>query len=128
VEIKRIHYGGSHPAAQPANFQGRVRMQEIYQPDRDGEESEMVAVFFEAGARTIPHTHDGNQVLHVISGRCMVAIEGERRVVEAGDFVVVPRGAWHWHGATREGPACHISIKLPARTHWDVERRDWEEW
>lgn len=128
MDIKRIHYGESHPAAQPANFQGRVRMQALYQPDRDGEESELVAVFFEAGARTIPHTHDSNQVLQVVSGRCMIDIEGERRVAEAGHFVIVPRGAWHWHGATREGPACHISIKLPGRTHWEVERRDWEDW
>jgi quercetin dioxygenase-like cupin family protein len=100
-------------------------MQELYQPDRDGEESEVVAVFFDAGARTTPHTHESAQVLHVVSGRCIVVLEDERRIVEAGDFVVIPCGVWHWHGATGEGPMCHVSIKLPGRTNWTVPRRDW---
>lgn len=123
--IRRIDIAQAHPAARPEYFDGQVRMQELYQPDRDGEESELIAVFFEAGARTTPHTHESTQVLQVVFGRCTVVIEGDRRVVEPGDFVIVPRGVWHWHGATREGPACHISIKLPGRTSWDVPRRDW---
>ncbi len=116
----------AHPPANPAYFQGTVHMQEIYYPDRDGEESELVAVFFETGARTRPHTHDATQVLQVVAGRCIVVTEAERSFVEAGQFAVVPRGIWHWHGATADGPMCHISIKLPGRTHWDVPARDWE--
>ncbi len=125
VDIKRISIDKSHPAARPEYFGGRVRMQELYEPDRDGEESELIAVFFEAGARTTPHTHASTQVLQVISGRCLVVIEDARRVVEPGDFVTIPRGVWHWHGATSDGPMCHISIKLPGRTDWSVPRRDW---
>ncbi len=125
MNVKRIDKTQSHPAARHENFDGQVRMQELYQPDRDGEESELTAVFFEAGTRTTPHVHECTQVLQVVSGRCLVLIEGDRRVVEPGDFVIIPRGVWHWHGATREGPACHISIKLPGRTNWNVPRREW---
>jgi quercetin dioxygenase-like cupin family protein len=125
VDIKRIDSTMAHPALRAEYFGGQVRMQELYRPDRDGEESELTAVFFDTGARTTPHTHESAQVLQVISGRCQVVIEEERRIVEPGDFVIVPRGVWHWHGATREGPMCHISIKLPGRTNWSVPRRDW---
>jgi quercetin dioxygenase-like cupin family protein len=125
MEILRVDPNLAHPAARPEYFDGQVRMQPLYEPDRDGEESELIAVYFESGARTTPHTHESTQVLHVVSGRCIVVIDGERRVAEAGDFVIVPRGFWHWHGATRDGPACHISIKLPGRTDWTVPRRDW---
>jgi Uncharacterized conserved protein, contains double-stranded beta-helix domain len=125
MEIVRIDPSLAHPAARPEYFDGQVTMQPLYEPDRDGEESELIAVYFEAGARTTPHTHQSTQVLQVVSGRCIVVIDEERRIVEAGDFVIVPRGVWHWHGATREGPACHISIKLPGRTDWTVPRRDW---
>ena len=125
MDVTRIHPAQARPAAQPDYFEGRVRMQPLYQPDRDGEESELTAVFFEAGARTTPHTHASTQVLQVVSGRCVVVIENDRRVADAGDFVIVPRGIWHWHGATRDGPMCHISIKLPGRTDWTVPRRDW---
>jgi 4-carboxymuconolactone decarboxylase len=115
----------AHPALRSEYFDGLVHMQELYRPDGDGEESELTAVFFDTGARTTPHTHEGAQVLQVISGRCLIVIEEERRIVESGDFVIVPRGVWHWHGATREGAMCHISIKLPGRTNWSVPRRAW---
>lgn len=125
MEIHRVDPQLAHPAARPEYFDGAVRMQPLYAPDRDGEEPELIAVFFETGARTTPHTHESVQVLQVVSGRCVVVIEDERRIAEAGDFVIVPRGVWHWHGATRDGPACHISIKLPGRTDWTVPRRNW---
>lgn len=125
MRIIAVDLTQSHPAAHPEYFQGTVHMQDLYQPDRDGEESELIAVFFEAGARTRPHTHESTQVLQVVSGRCVVVTETERRFVEAGSFAVVPRGIWHWHGATAAGPMCHISIKLPGRTDWEVAERDW---
>ncbi|MDR7486226.1 MAG: cupin domain-containing protein [Armatimonadota bacterium] len=125
--VRRIDPAQAHPAVRPEYFEGQVRMQALYEPDRDGEESEMVAVFFEAGARTTPHTHDSTQVLQVVSGRVVVVIEDDRYIADVGDFVIIPRGLWHWHGATRDGPACHISIKLPGRTHWDVPRRNWTD-
>ena len=125
MDIKQIDITRAHPAVRPEYFDGQVRMQELYEPDRDGEESELIAVFFDTGARTTPHTHESAQALQVVSGPCLVVTEDERRVVEPGDFVIVPRGVWHWHGATREGPMCHISIKLPGRTNWSVPRRDW---
>src|SRR3990170_3023393 len=105
----------AHPPANPAYFQGTVHMQELYHPDRDGEESELVAVFFETGARTRPHTHDSTQVLHVVAGRCIVVTEAERSFVEAGQFAVVPRGIWHWPGAGLGGGVAVHSISASVR-------------
>lgn len=125
MRITTVDRAQAHPVARVEYFQGTVHMQELYQPDRDGEESELVAVFFEAGARTRPHTHESTQVLQVLSGQCVVVTETERQIVEAGHFAIVPRGIWHWHGATAKGPMCHVSIKLPGRTDWEVPVRDW---
>jgi quercetin dioxygenase-like cupin family protein len=126
VSVTAVDRGQANPPANPGYFQGSVHMQELYRPDRDGEESELVAVFFETRARTRPHMHDSNQVLQVVAGRCLLVTETARRIMEAGQIAIVPRGTWHWHGATGDGPMCHISIKLPGRTHWDVPPRDWE--
>lgn len=126
MRVTAVNRARAHPAANPDYFEGAVQMQELYQPDRDGEESELIAVFFERGARTRPHTHDSTQVLQVVTGRCIVVTERERRIVEAGSLAIVSRGIWHWHGATGDGPMCHISIKLPGRTDWTVPLREWE--
>jgi len=125
VGIAAVDRHRAHPSAHPEYFQGTVHMQELYQPDRDGEESELIAVFFDTRARTRPHTHESTQVLQVVSGRCLVVTETERRVVAAGQVAIVPQGIWHWHGATADGPMCHISIKLPGRTNWEVPPGDW---
>jgi quercetin dioxygenase-like cupin family protein len=41
----------------------------------------------------------------------------------------IPAGTWHWHGAARDSArdsaACHISIRQPGQTNWDVEERTW---
>ena len=52
MNVTKVDRRQAHPPARPEYFQGTVHMQELYRPDRDGEESELVAVFFEAGART----------------------------------------------------------------------------
>jgi quercetin dioxygenase-like cupin family protein len=88
---------------------------------------ELVAVFFEPGARTLPHVHPVEQTLVVVEGEGLVADESGRRRMRAGDVVVVPAGVWHWHGATPEAAMCHLSAKKPSDTVWDdVPLRDWE--
>lgn len=127
MKVTGVERRKAQPAEHPEYFQGTVHMQPLYQPDRDGEESELVAVFFDPGARTKPHVHESAQVLHVVYGHCVIATESERKVVGEGDYVIVPRETWHWHGATGEGAMCHISIKLPGRTNWEVPEKNWAE-
>jgi quercetin dioxygenase-like cupin family protein len=117
-------------AAEPVreNFAGEVRMQDL---NRDAPEDgvELVAVFFEPGARTLPHIHPVEQTLVVVEGEGIVADESGRRTMRAGEVVVVPAGIWHWHGATAESALCHLSAKKPSDTVWEgVPLRDWEEY
>lgn len=44
-----------------------------------------------------PHRHlKHDLVVHVIRGRGVLVLEGDRRAMAGGDIVVVPRGAVHW--------------------------------
>jgi quercetin dioxygenase-like cupin family protein len=114
--------------AQPVSghFAGEVRTQDL-NLDAPEDGVELVAVFFEAGARTLPHVHPVEQTLVVVEGEGIVADESGRRRMRAGDVVVVPAGVWHWHGATPESAVCHLSAKKPSDTVWDgVPLLDWE--
>jgi quercetin dioxygenase-like cupin family protein len=42
-----------------------------------------------------------------------------------GDVFTIPAGTWHWHGAARDTAACHISIRQPGQTNWDVAEHNW---
>jgi quercetin dioxygenase-like cupin family protein len=126
VRIDCVDRAKARPVAQPDWFPGGdVRTQALSDPD-DGDDVEILAVFFPAGARTRPHTHATAQVLQIVEGEGIVATEDERRIVRAGDFVVVPAGIWHWHGATDRSALCHLSIKPPGQTDWSSPWRDWD--
>jgi quercetin dioxygenase-like cupin family protein len=105
-------------------FEGEVNIQTLVGL-HESDEVELLAVFFNAGARTIPHTHEHDQILQIIEGEGIVATETEKNRVSAGDVITVPAGTWHWHGATRSSPMCHISIKRPGASNWKVEEKNW---
>ena len=57
------------------------------------------------------HVHDVDQVLYVTAGEGIIATETEEITIRPGDFVVIPAGEKHWHGATPElGLLAHRDI------------------
>ncbi len=109
------------------SFEGTVRTLMLVGSEQS-KELELLAVYFSAGARTHPHIHEKDQVLHFVQGKGIVATESEKKVCSVGDIVTVPGGSWHWHGATRDQAMCHISIRQPGSTNWDVEQKNWSDY
>lgn len=109
------------------HFSGTVRMQSLSVAEHD---LRVTAVFFEPDARTRPHTHTGDQLLVCVSGMGVVAIANSAERVIANDVVLVPKNTWHWHGATRNSPMCHVSVlSRDSASVWnDIETRDWEDY
>ena len=106
------------------HFEGEVHLQRLASAE-EGSEVEVLAVFFGPGARNRPHTHEHDQILHVLFGTAVVATETERAFLSSGELIRIPAQAWHWHGATPEAPMCHLAIQRPGRINWEVEERDW---
>lgn len=115
----------SGPPDRPEYFSGTVRMHHLRRPTEPGT-AELIAVYFERGARTIPHIHATDQVLYFAEGEGVVATESEKRMLKTGEIAVIPAGVWHWHGATRTSAAMHISIRSVGPTDWDVPKKNWE--
>jgi quercetin dioxygenase-like cupin family protein len=105
------------------NFDGGVVIQPLY----GAPALELLAVFFDAGARTKAHVHRDDQVLHVVEGEGVVGYEDGHRIIRPGDLVRVPAGTWHWHGGTPASAMCHLSIKPPStEDDWSPDPRDWD--
>jgi quercetin dioxygenase-like cupin family protein len=109
------------------SFEGSVRTRKLV-GNEQSKELELLAVYFSAGARTRPHIHEKDQVLHFVQGKGIIATETERKTCSVGDIVTVPGGTWHWHAATRDQAMSHISIRQPGSTNWDVDEKNWSDY
>ncbi len=102
----------------PEDFIGRVRMQNLAAAGGTAE-LDYLAVFFDAGAHTRPHTHETDQVLCFVRGTGFVWVAGEeRQLVDEHGVVVIPAGIVHMHGATNSEPICHLAVRAPAPSDW----------
>ena len=92
-----------------------TRMMEIVvQPRVNG-----YRVEFQPSSRTAWHTHSGNQILIIISGRCRFQSEKQDiREAGPGDVVLFNPGEMHWHGATPDAPMVHIAMNIDSTTNW----------
>ncbi len=118
LEAIRIDETLARPAPEPENFIGRVRMLNLAAAGGTTE-LELLAVFFDAGARTRPHVHPTDQVLVFLQGTGFVSFPDQpEQLVEEGSVVVVPAGLVHMHGATEAGPVCHLALRAPGATDW----------
>lgn len=115
------------PPERPEDFSGTVRLHYMQRP-KDPGKAELIAVYFEAGSRTIPHTHSTDQALYVVEGEGIVAAEDRRRIIRPGDIAFIPANTWHWHGATRASAMMHISMRPSGPSNWKVEKRNWDEY
>ena len=78
-------------------------------------ELDYLAVYFDAGAHTRPHTHETDQVLCFLGGSGFVWIaDQERQLVEEHGVVVMPAHVVHMHGATESEPIYHLAVRAPA--------------
>jgi quercetin dioxygenase-like cupin family protein len=126
ISVGKFDESLAKPEVRPY-FDGNVKTNMLVGAEESAE-LEVLAVYFSAGARTRPHTHAKDQVLHFVQGKGIVATETEKQFCSAGDVVTVPGGVWHWHGATREQAAVHISIRQPGPSDWDVDVKNWADY
>ena len=131
LDVFQVDPSQAGPPPEPANFTGAVRIQSMHKA-AGAQSVEALIVHFPAGARTRPHTHPGEQVLHFVrdSGFVHLVGEDEQRVPEGG-VVIVPAGVVHMHGATDDGAVVHVAIRAangPTDWHPDGVPDDWRRW
>jgi len=73
-----------------------------------------------AGLKPEPHTHPNDQIAIMIKGRMLMEVDGEARVMEAGEFAFVPRNVVH-RIQTLDEDAVVLDVFLPPRE--DIARR-----
>lgn len=117
----------AHPHPQPELFSGPVWIQELNEAS-GARELEIFAVFFDAGARTIPHTHSTDQLLYFLQGEGVIGTRESRRRYGPGGMAVIAADQWHWHGAIPTSPTCHLSIRPGGPSVWapEIPMLDWD--
>ena len=119
----------ARPHPKPEWFSGPVLIQPMNE-ESEATGLEILGVFFEAGARTLPHTHSTDQLLYFLEGVGVVGTQDDKEIYEKGGMAVIPAGEWHWHGAVPTSPAAHISIRPGGPSAWppEVPMLDWDDY
>ena len=109
MEITRN--GSQHSSPGPAaNFTGHARRDPLFKAPAP---SRMVggSVTFDAGARTVWHTHPLGQILIITAGvGCVQTWAGPVEEVKPGDIIWFAPGEKHWHGASPKVGMAHIAL------------------
>jgi quercetin dioxygenase-like cupin family protein len=129
MEKSNIHTPGKKRKINPSWFTNRVHMKEISSVIKSREQN-IYHVYFERGARTKLHIHDGSQILIATGGQGSLEIFKKSgrsnshfkikktqtvRLAE-GDVVYVPKNTLHTHGSVSVRKTfSHIAINILPR-------------
>ncbi|NQV99319.1 MAG: cupin domain-containing protein [Rhodospirillales bacterium] len=113
---------GTTKLATADKFVGKVLHDQIFVPE-DPSRLRVSRVTFTPGGRTNWHSHAVGQVLYVLSGVGRYQLDGEAvQEILAGDTVIIPPNARHWHGAAPDQMMCHLALSesddTGAATDW----------
>jgi quercetin dioxygenase-like cupin family protein len=67
-------------------------------------------VTISAGGVAAPHSHNGGQLILVLSGHGFVETATGRVTIGPGDVVISPPDEMHTHGAENDGPMSHLTV------------------
>jgi quercetin dioxygenase-like cupin family protein len=113
----RLAPAAAFEAGSPERYTGPVNVARVI---RAGDDSvRAYEVCFAPGSRTVWHAHAGEQLLVVLSGRCVVqCADGPARYLAPGEGIRVAAGVRHWHGALPTGPGSHLALNAHGPTDW----------
>jgi quercetin dioxygenase-like cupin family protein len=92
-----------------------VRIRGLSSPARGATETMTYLVELGGDQRVPDHTHDHEEVSHLVSGRWIVSIDGVDSELRPGDTAVIPAGVVH-ASFTLEGDEAVILTSMPVGT------------
>lgn len=98
-------------------FTGEVNAERAVRAHVDGGMS-LSIIHFENGARTLWHTHPGEQILYVLEGQGRAGTESDEFSLSPGDVVYAAPCERHWHGAAPGHAMTHISVTTGGAPAW----------
>ena len=139
MKKSNIYAPGDKRKINPAWFTNKVHMKDISSKIKS-KEQDIYHVYFENGAKTKVHLHNGNQILIVTKGIGSLEIfrkygssksnfkikRTEITSLKEGDIVYIPSNTLHTHGSTKKATFSHIAINiLPTKN--SIYKTTWYE-
>ena len=81
----------------------------------------MASTTLEPGHAPLPHSHEHEQIVYIISGRVRFTVGDDVAEVGPGDVLLVPPGVQHFAETIGSEPAVDLSIFTPRRDEYAAE-------
>ena len=129
MKKSNIYAPGDKRKINPEWFTNNVHMKDVSSKIKS-KEQDIYHVYFENGAKTKMHLHNGNQILIVTKGigsleifrkygsnKTNFKIKKTKKInLKEGDIVYIPSNTLHTHGSLKKATFSHIAINvLPSK-------------
>jgi len=111
------------PMRSTPNWHGLARSV-IVGPPHGAVHTEMAVGALARGGWLQRHFHSFEEALYVLAGELIVEIEGRAHRLTAGDYTLMPVGAWHALANAGSEQTRWLSVNTPVRLAPDAGRRD----
>jgi quercetin dioxygenase-like cupin family protein len=125
MKKSNIYSSGDKRKINPDWFTDKVHMKDISSKIKS-KEHDIYHVYFENGAKTKMHLHNGNQILIVTNGMGDLELfrkqgtkntefkikRTEKISLKEGDIVYIPSNTLHTHGSSKKKTFSHIAINI----------------
>ncbi|MDP8905736.1 MAG: cupin domain-containing protein [Chloroflexota bacterium] len=125
-----MHYVGrvdwsfaDRPLAPARTWQGLARSV-LVGPAHGAVHTELAVGAFEPRGWLQRHVHSFEEALYVLAGELLLEIDGHFHRLVAGDYALLPVGAWHALGNGGQEQVRWLAVNTPVRLAADAGRRD----
>jgi quercetin dioxygenase-like cupin family protein len=112
-----------HPAEPSATASGLARSI-IVGPSQGAVHTELAVGALAPGGWLQRHVHSFEEALYVLAGDLLLELDGRARLLQPGDYALMPVGVWHALGNDSSAPVRWLSINTPQRLPANAGRAD----
>ena len=119
-----VDWAFTNRPAQPSPRWSGLSRSVLVGPEQGAVHTELAAGALQAGGWLNRHFHSFEEALYVLGGELLLEIDGRVHRLVAGDFALMPVGAWHALANAADEPVRWLSVNTPMRLDPDAGRRD----
>jgi quercetin dioxygenase-like cupin family protein len=124
LQVARVDWSFAERPMEPSTRSSGLARNVLVGAAQGAVHTELAVVSLAPGGWLNRHFHSFEEALYVLGGELLLEIDGHHHRLVAGDYALMPVGAWHALANDGSEPNRLLSVNTPLRLPPDANRRD----